>query len=78
MIQEAITKNSLLLAAFALFVAAGLASTEINTRDARAESLRKVQSKALKEIMPISQHDNVLLDDFILTSDTKYLKLKTE
>ena len=78
MMKEAITKNSLLLAAFALFVAAGLAGTEINTRDARAASLRAVQSKALEEIIPPADHDNVLLDDNIITSDTEYLKLKKD
>ena len=76
--KEAITKNSLLLAAFALFVAAGLAGTEINTRDARAASLRAVQSKALEEIIPAGDHDNNLLDDNIAVSDTELLKLKTE
>ena len=75
--KEAITKNSLLLAAFALFVAAGLAATEINTRDARAASLRAVQSKALEEIIPAAQHDNALLDDNIIVNDTELLKLKS-
>ncbi|NRA40886.1 MAG: electron transport complex subunit RsxG [Pseudomonadales bacterium] len=74
--QEAITKNSFLLAAFALLVAAGIASTEISTRLARAESLRQVQSKALEEIIPKAQHDNSLLDDFLMTDDQSLLKLK--
>ncbi len=78
MMQEAITKNSLLLAAFALFVAAGLASTEIGTREAREASLRKVQSAALAEIITNDFHDNILLDDFITVSDSEYLKLKSE
>jgi len=78
MMQQAITKNSLLLAAFAIFVAAGLASTEIGTRDAREASLRAVQSKALAEIVSDDQYDNILLDDFISVNDSALLKLKDE
>lgn len=78
MMKEAITKNSLLLAAFALFVAAGLAATEINTRAAREASLRAVKSKALEAIVPAAEHDNILLDDSIPVNDTEFLKLKNE
>lgn len=73
---RAITKNSLLLALFALAVAAGLAGTELATREMRAESLRKVQSMALQEVIPEERHDNVLLDDTLPTHDTQYLQLK--
>lgn len=76
MIKQAITKNSLLLACCAITVAAGLAITELNTREARANSLRKVQSLALEAIIPKEQHDNVLLDDALAVSDTKLLQLK--
>lgn len=76
MIKQAITKNSLLLACFALTVAAGLAITELNTRDARAKSIRKVQSMALAEIIPPQRHDNILLDDNIEVTDSELLKLK--
>ena len=76
MIRQAMTKNSLLLGAFAISVAALLAATELGTRQARADSLRKVQSMALAEIIPPSQHDNIPLDDVIATQDQEYLKLK--
>ena len=76
MIQQAIRKNSILLGLFAVAMAAGLAITENATREQRAESLRKVQSQALEEIIPASAHDNSLLDDTLTTADSEFLKLK--
>lgn len=76
MIRQAMTKNSLMLGLFALAVAAGLAGTEIATRESRAQALRKVQSMALEEIIPADRHDNILLDDAIAVDDQEYLKLK--
>lgn len=76
MIAKAISKNSIMLGLFAVLVAAGLAVTEFSTRELRAESLRKVQSKALEEIIPAGQHDNMLLDDTIPVDDQEYLHLK--
>lgn len=76
MISRAISKNSIMLGLFAIIMAAGLAATELATREQRAESLRRVQSLALEEIIPTSRHDNVLLDDIIHTDDNEYLKLK--
>lgn len=76
MISRAISKNSIMLGLFAIIMAAGLAATELATREQRAESLRRVQSLALEEIIPTSRHDNVLLDDVIRIDDNEYLKLK--
>lgn len=76
MIGQAITKNSVMLGLFAVIVAASLAGTELVTREKRAESLRKVQSQALEEIIPANRHDNILLDDVISIDDTELLKLK--
>ena len=76
MIAQAITKNSLLLAAFAVAVAASLAFTESSTRDRRDAALRKVQSQALEEVIPADARDNILLDDFIITADKEFLQLK--
>lgn len=76
MLSKAISKNSLLLALFAVVVAGSLALTEIGTREQRDASLRKVKSKALNEVIPATLRDNVLLDDFITTKDTQYLRLK--
>ena len=77
MIGKAITKNSLLLAAFAVAVAASLALTESSTREQRDAALRKVKSQALEEVVPENQRDNILLDDYIITDDNEYLSLKT-
>ncbi|NRB41586.1 MAG: electron transport complex subunit RsxG [Pseudomonadales bacterium] len=76
MIGQAITKNSLLLAGFAVFVAASLALTESSTRDRRDAAIRKVQSQALEEVVPLQQRDNILLDDYIITQDSEFLQLK--
>ncbi|MCY4045594.1 MAG: electron transport complex subunit RsxG [Cellvibrionales bacterium] len=76
MLRQAISKNSLLLALFAVVVAGSLALTEIGTREQREASLRKVKSKALNEVIPVNLRDNVLLDDAIDTQDTEYLRLK--
>ena len=58
MIQKAITKNSLLLGIFALFVATSLAMTEIITNDLRKNSERLVKSQALEQIIPIENVQN--------------------
>lgn len=76
MIGQAITKNSILLGIFAIAVAAGLAGTEVATRDAREKSLREVQSRALEQIIPEDQRDNHLLDDAFAVKDSKLLRLK--
>lgn len=73
---RAITKNSLLLGLFALTVAAGLAGTELVTRELRAESQRKVQSMALREVISDERHDNSLLDDRLPVDDKTLLQLR--
>ncbi len=78
MINKAIGKNSIMLGIFAIIMAASLAATELATREKRAESLRRVQSMALEEIVPPNRHDNVLLDDVIAIDDKELLKLKSE
>lgn len=76
MLKQAISKNSILLALFAIAVAALIAFIESSTREKRAESLRKVKSMALEQVIPATQRDNILLDDYIETDDAVYLKLK--
>lgn len=77
MIAKSISKNSFMLALFAIVVAATLAQTEIATRTQREASIRKVQSMALEEVIPPSLHNNILLDDNITVTDTEFLKLKS-
>jgi len=55
MIQKAISKNSLMLGVFAIVMAFSLAAIELLTREQRAESLRRVQSMALEEIVKMAR-----------------------
>jgi electron transport complex protein RnfG len=76
MILQSITKNGLMLGLFAIAVAAGLAGTEMATREQREASERKVQSIALEQVIPASQRSNILLDDTLPVDDKEFLKLK--
>lgn len=63
MLGASISKNSLLLAAFALLAAGGLALTNEGTKERIQQAERAAQQKALFEIVPRSRHDNDLLMD---------------
>ncbi len=63
MLGKSISLNSLVLGAFAMFTAAVLAITFINTKDKIAEEERRAAQKALLEIIPQERHDNDLLSD---------------
>lgn len=76
MIKQAITKNGVMLALFAIAVAGLLASTEMLTRDKREASIRKVQSMALEQVIPAELRNNILLDDKFPVNDSEFLKLK--
>lgn len=65
MLGQSITKNGLLLGAFALVTAAVLATTHLATRDRIAIQERAAQQRALFEILPPETHDNDLLNDVI-------------
>lgn len=58
-----ITRNSALLALFALLTALLIAGTWLLTRDTIAEERRKAEEQALLEIVPRERHDNSMLDD---------------
>jgi len=62
-LTQSITKNSLILGAFALVTAGILAVTHINTKDKIAKAERKAAQAALLEILPANTHDNDLLTD---------------
>lgn len=64
-IGKSISKNSLLLGAFALVTTALLAFTAEFTKERIAKSEREAQQKALFEIVPRSRHDNDLLSETI-------------
>jgi electron transport complex protein RnfG len=65
MLGQSITRNSLLLALFAVCTTALIASTYLLTKDDIAKQKRLAEEKALLEIVPRSAHDNSMLDDTI-------------
>ncbi len=65
MLSKSISKNSLLLGAFALVTTAVLAFTAEFTKERIAHAERKAQQKALFEIVPRNTHDNDMLVDTI-------------
>ena len=65
MLGQSITRNSVLLALFALSTTALIASTYLLTKDNIALQMRQAEEKALLEIIPRSRHDNEMLDDII-------------
>jgi electron transport complex protein RnfG len=75
MLGSSVTKNSLLLGAFALITTAVLALTAELTKDHIAKSEREAQQKALFEIVPRALHDNDLLNDTIKVPDDAWAGL---
>lgn len=65
MLGQSISKNSLVLTAFALVTAGALALTNLGTQDRIATAERAAQQRALFEIIPLDIHDNDLLNDTI-------------
>jgi electron transport complex protein RnfG len=77
LLRSSITRNGLLLAAFAVATALALTSTFLLTRDRIAEEVRRAEEKALLEIVPRERHDNSMLDETIAVGpDAKGLGLK--
>lgn len=65
MLGQSITRNSVLLALFAVCTTALIAGTHLLTKDDIAQQKRLAEEKALLEIVPRDQHDNSMLDDTI-------------
>jgi Na+-translocating ferredoxin:NAD+ oxidoreductase subunit G len=65
MLGQSISRNSVLLALFALGTTALIASTYLFTKDTIALQMRQAEEKALLDIVPRSRHDNSMLDDTI-------------
>jgi Na+-translocating ferredoxin:NAD+ oxidoreductase subunit G len=65
MLGQSITRNSVLLALFALSTTALIASTYLLTKDDIALQMRQAEEKALLQIVPRARHDNSMLDDTI-------------
>lgn len=62
-LRQAITRNSLLLAAFAALTATLVAGTFVGTKDRISAAQRAAEEKALLQIIPRERHDNAMLDD---------------
>ena len=79
LLGQSITRNSLLLAAFAVCTTLLIAGTYEQTKDRIAVEKRKAEEKALLEIIPRDRHDNSMLDDtFAGGPQSKGLGLKEE
>lgn len=63
MLGKSISKNSLLLAGFAVISAAILAGVHESTKTRIEQQMRAAAQRALFEIVPESRHDNDLLND---------------
>ena len=66
MLGQSITRNSILLALFAVFTTMLIAGTQLTTKDKIAEQIRRAEEKALLQIIPRERHDNSMLDDTLL------------
>jgi electron transport complex protein RnfG len=79
MLRQSITRNSVLLAIFAVCTALLLAGSHLLTRDRIAAQIRQAEEKALLEIVPRDRHDNAMLDDTLpLAAGTPGLGLRGE
>ncbi|QFU77753.1 electron transport complex subunit RsxG [Halioglobus maricola] len=79
MLSQSITKNSLLLAVFAIAAALTLAGSYLGTKDRIAAEIRKAEEKALLQIVPRERHDNSMLDDTLPAgADIAALGLRSE
>jgi electron transport complex protein RnfG len=63
MLGKSISKNSVILGAFALVTASVLALTHESTREKIAEAERTAAQKALFEVVPEDRHNNDLLNE---------------
>ena len=76
---QSITRNSILLALFALGTTALISGTYLLTKDRIAVEQRKAEERALLEIVPATRHNNSMLDDTIaVDASTEGLNLRGE
>lgn len=76
---QSITRNSALLALFALVTTLLITSTYLLTRDTIAQERRQAEQRALLEVIPRERHDNSMLDDTLpLPADTPGLGLRED
>jgi len=79
MLRQSITRNSVLLAIFAVCTTVLITGTYLLTKDDIALSKRKAEEKALLQIVPRDRHDNSMLDETIAVGPaTPGLRLREE
>lgn len=79
MFGSAISRNSLLLAGFAVLTTGIIAGTYLGTSDRIAAAQRAAEEKALFQIVPPARHDNELLEDTIpVGPEDSLLRLKKD
>ena len=77
MLGRSISRNSLLLALFAVATTLLIAATYLGTKSLIAEQKRKAEESALLEIVSRDRHDNAMLDDTLAVGpDTEGLGLE--
>jgi H+/Na+-translocating ferredoxin:NAD+ oxidoreductase subunit G len=63
MLGQSITRNSILLALFAVATTLLIVGTQLSTKDEIALQIRQAEEKALLQIVSRERHDNSMLDD---------------
>ncbi len=78
MLGQSITKNGLLLGLFAVVTTGVIAGTYLSTRTLVQDNIRAAEERALLEIVPRERHNNSMLDDALVLSDSALLGLREE
>jgi Na+-translocating ferredoxin:NAD+ oxidoreductase subunit G len=73
MLGQSIKQNAIGLSLFAIVTAGIIAITQTLTEEKITANIHIAKSKALYEILPSESHDNVLLDDTLVITDTSLI-----
>ena len=76
MLKTSISRNGLILAAFALATTFVIAGTYLGTKTKIQQNVRDAQQKALIDIIPKSRHNNSMLDDTKTINNVELLGLR--
>jgi len=78
MLGQSIKQNAIGLSLFAVVTAGIIAVTQTLTADKIELNINAAKSKALYEILPPESHDNVLLDDTFIITDSSLIADESE
>jgi H+/Na+-translocating ferredoxin:NAD+ oxidoreductase subunit G len=76
MLSESMARNAVLLGLFAVVSTAIIASTYLSTGDRIRENIRRAEERALIDIVPLTRHNNSMLDDVQMVDDAELLGLR--